>query len=303
MTRGLDLAAIRARHSLPDIAGASIKLSRAGSEWKACCPFHADRSPSFTIFAGGERFHCFGCGASGDVLDFLQRAHDVTLPEAARMLEGGNLPMVAQPTLPPEPDRDTTGEAIAIWRAAGPAAGTPAESYLRARGLHCRIPESIRFAKLRYGRRGPERPCLIALVASPENQAVGVHRIFLRNDGLGKADVPKPKLSLGRVRGCAVRLAPAARQMIVAEGIEDALSLQQELGIAAWAATGAGMLQSLQLPPGADDVIIGADGDDAGENAARNAAARFAKEGRQARIIRPLPGFKDFSAELQGGCA
>ena len=219
----LDLPAIRARHSLPDVAGGSIKLFRAGSEWRACCPFHADRSPSFTIFAGGERFHCFGCGASGDVLDYLQRAHNVTLPEAARMLEGGNLPMVVQPALPPEPERDTTGEAIAIWRAAGPAQGTAADTYLRSRGLDCAIPDSIRFARLRYGKHGPDRPCLVALIASPENQAVGIHRIFLQADGQGKADVPKPKLSLGRVSGCAVRLAPAAAKMVIAEGIEDAL--------------------------------------------------------------------------------
>ncbi len=71
MTGALDIAAIVAGHPLPSIVGASLKLQRAGKEWKACCPFHADRSPSFTIFDGGVRFHCFGCGASGDVLDYL----------------------------------------------------------------------------------------------------------------------------------------------------------------------------------------------------------------------------------------
>jgi DNA primase len=299
MSGPLDLEGIRARHPLPDVVGATLKLQRAGNEWKACCPFHADRSPSFTIFAGGQRFHCFGCGTSGDVFDFLQIAHNVALPEAYRMLEGGSVPMIVQPSLPPEPDRDTTGEAIAIWRAAHPAPGTLADTYLRSRGLDCRIPESIRFAMLAYG-RGPDLPCLVALVASVDNRGVGVHRIFLRSDGLSKADVRKPKLSLGRVGGCAVRLAPAAREMIIAEGIEDALTLQQELGIAAWAAAGAGMMQRMQLPAGATSVIIGADRDDAGENAAQTAAERLAKEGRSVRIIRPLPGHKDFNAELQG---
>lgn len=300
MNARFDLAGIKARHPLPDIVGASIKLHRAGHEWKACCPFHADGSPSFTIFADGTRWHCFGCGAGGDVLDYLQRAHEVSLPDAARMLEGGTLPMVVQPALPPEPDRDTTAEAVSIWRAAQPAAGTLADIYLRSRGLDCRIPESIRFAKLAYGPRSPTRPCLVALVASPDHRAVGIHRIFLRDDGLGKADVRKPKLSLGRIRGCAVRLAPAAREMIIAEGIEDALTLQQELGIAAWAAAGAGMLQGLQLPVGATSIIIGADRDKSGEAAARSVAERLAGEGRTVRIIRPVRGFKDFNAELQG---
>ena len=84
----IDTQAIRTSNPLPSIVAARVKLQRAGNEWKGCCPFHADRSPSFTIFAGGDRFHCFGCGASGDVLDFVQRAYGVSLPEAARMQIG-----------------------------------------------------------------------------------------------------------------------------------------------------------------------------------------------------------------------
>jgi DNA primase len=296
----LDFAAIAARHPLPDVVGATMRLHRAGNEWKACCPFHADRNPSFTIFGGGARWYCPVCCIGGDVLDYIQRAHGVTLPEAAGMLEGGNLPIVAQVALPPELDRDTRGEALAIWRSAGPAAGTPADTYLRSRALDGPIPDSIRFAQLRYGKRGPLRPCLVALVASVDNRAVGVHRIFLREDGRGKADVPKPKLSLGRVSGCAVRLAPADRRMIITEGIEDALTLQQEMGIAAWAAAGAGMLQRMQLPQGANEIIIGADRDNAGEAAASVAATRFANEGRTTRIILPFDPYKDFNSQLQG---
>lgn len=102
------------------------------------------------------------------------------------------------------------------------------------------------------------------------------------------------------VSGCAVRLAPVAREMIIAEGIEDALTLQQELGIPAWAAAGAGMLQRVLIPEGATSIIIGADRDDAGEAAAQAVAQRLAAEGRTVRIIRPLPGYKDWNAELQG---
>ena len=84
MNGRLDLDAIRAAHPLPGVVGAVVKLHRAGNEWKACCPFHADRSPSFTIYSGGTRYQCFGCGASGDVFDFLQRLHGVGLREAAQ---------------------------------------------------------------------------------------------------------------------------------------------------------------------------------------------------------------------------
>ena len=53
----IDIDAIRRDNPLQSVAGAQIRLSRSGNEWKGCCPFHADRSPSFTIFADGERFH------------------------------------------------------------------------------------------------------------------------------------------------------------------------------------------------------------------------------------------------------
>lgn len=298
MTALLDLAAIRASHPLPAIVGASIKLHRAGKEWKACCPFHTDRSPSFTIFDGGERFHCFGCGVGGDVLDYLQRAHDVGLREAVAMLEGGNLPMVVQLTLPPAPDRDTTAEAITIWRAAGPIADTPAAAYLRGRGLDLRLPESLRFARLRYGSK--TLPCLVALVANAENKIGGIQRTFVREDGSGKADVPAPKLSLGRLSGGAIRLAPAAAELIVTGGVEDGLSLQKELGRAVWCATGEGNMASMMLPVGVKSVVIGADGDGSGEAHAKRAADAFAEQGRTVRIIRPMPGFKDFNDELKG---
>jgi len=298
MTALIDLAAIRACHPLPGVVGASIKLIRAGNEWKACCPFHADRSPSFTIFHGGERFHCFGCGSGGDVLDYLQRAHDIGLRDAVAMLEGGNLPMVVQPTLPPEPERDTTAEAIAIWRAAAPIGGTPAEAYLRGRGLDLRLPESLRFARLRYGTK--TLPCLVALIANAENKIGGIQRTFVKEDGTGKAEVPAPKLSLGRIGGGAIRLAPAATNLIVTGGLEDGLTLQQEMGLAVWAATGEGNMAGMVLPVGVKVVTIGADRDDAGERHARRAADAFAEQGRTVAIIRPMPGFNDFNSELQG---
>lgn len=62
----LDLDAIREAHPLPVVAGAVIKLKRAGNELVGCCPFHPDKSPSFTVFNGGRRYHCFGCSADGD---------------------------------------------------------------------------------------------------------------------------------------------------------------------------------------------------------------------------------------------
>jgi DNA primase len=297
MNARLDLDAIRSAHPLPTIAGALMKLRRAGTEWKACCPFHTDKSPSFTIYEGGSRFQCFGCGASGDIFDFIGRLHGVGLREAAQMLVGGVLPCVEVAPLPANHSGDRLGEARAIWRNAEPIVGTLAEIYLRSRGLTLALPPTLRFARLRYGVKGRERPCLIAAVAGADSKLSGVQRTFLADDGRGKANVPKPKLSLGIVSGGAIRLAPAVRDLIVAEGLEDALTLQQELGRACWAAAGASMLPAMQFPPLVRSLAIGGDNDEAGRAAADKAARVFAGRGLSARVFFPV-GAKDFNDEI-----
>ena len=109
-----------------------------------------------------------------------------------------------------------------------------------------------------------------------------------------------PKLSLGRIGGGAIRLAPAAGTLVVTGGLEDGLTLQQELGQAVWAATGEGNMANIILPVGVKSVVVGADRDDSGDTHAKRAADAFALQGRTVRIIRPMPGFKDFNSELQG---
>lgn len=300
----LDLDTIRRDHPLPGVVGANIKLIRAGNELKACCPFHAERTPSFTIFAGGLRFHCFGCGASGDVIDFVQRLHGVRLRDAANMLSGGSLPVVQVAALPADTGRERIDEARAIWRAAQPIGGTLAETYLRTRGLHLPLPPSLRFTRLRYGKSGPEHPVLVACVAGPDDKLCGITRIYLNATGSGKASVPKPKLSLGRISGGAVRLAPCARSITVCEGIEDGLAVMQETGRAVWAALGTSNLGAIRFPVRPDEVVIAGDSDDAGRAAARKAADAYAAQGLSARLVFPLPGYKDFNAEVQGrACA
>ncbi|MFC4293553.1 CHC2 zinc finger domain-containing protein [Novosphingobium tardum] len=296
----LDLGAIRRAHPLPGIVGGVVKLHRAGNEFKACCPFHADRTPSFTIFSGGQRFHCFGCGASGDVLDFIQQAHGVSLRDAAAMLGSDGLPSVVVAPVPPDDGQDRIAEARAIWRSAAPVTGTLAEGYLRHRGLHLPLPDSIRFSSLRYGKSGPQHPCLVAAVASVEGKLVGIQRTYLNAAGTGKAAVPKPKLSLGRVSGGAIRLAPFSACLVVCEGLEDGLTLQQELGTAVWVAAGATMLPNMQFPAGAESIAIGGDGDAAGRAAAGKAAADFTARGLSTRVFFPA-GAKDFNAELTEG--
>ena len=77
---------IRNRLSLSDIIGRRVTVTRAGREFKACCPFHNEKSPSFTINDDKQFYHCFGCGAHGDVIGFVMQHDNLAFPDAVEML-------------------------------------------------------------------------------------------------------------------------------------------------------------------------------------------------------------------------
>jgi DNA primase len=106
-------------------------------------------------------------------------------------------------------------------------------------------------------------------------------------------------VSLGKVAGGAIRRGPAAAELIVCEGLEDGLTLQQELGRTVWVSAGASMLPAMQFPPLVRSVAIGGDADPAGREAAEKARAAFEARGIAARMFFPVDA-KDFNAELMG---
>lgn len=98
-----DFDAIRKDYPLPQIIeAAGTKLIRNGKEWIACCPFHAEATESFTVYtdkSGAWKFHCFGCGAHGDNLDFVKERYGCDVLEAARIITGDEQ---RSPKAPPE---------------------------------------------------------------------------------------------------------------------------------------------------------------------------------------------------------
>ena len=79
---------IRNRLTLSDIIGQRVTVKRAGREFKACCPFPNEKTPSFTINDQNQFFHCFGCGAHGDVIGFVMRHDNLSFPETVELLAG-----------------------------------------------------------------------------------------------------------------------------------------------------------------------------------------------------------------------
>ena len=77
---------LRAKVSIVDVVGAKVKLIRKGREYMACCPFHNEKTPSFTVNEAKGFYHCFGCGAHGDIVKFEMEANGLPFLEALKKL-------------------------------------------------------------------------------------------------------------------------------------------------------------------------------------------------------------------------
>ncbi|MEO7115104.1 MAG: DNA primase [Caldimonas sp.] len=75
-----------ARIDIVEVVGRSVELKRAGSTWKGLCPFHGEKSPSFTVTPSRQTYHCFGCGVHGNAVGFLMEQHGMGFVEAVRDL-------------------------------------------------------------------------------------------------------------------------------------------------------------------------------------------------------------------------
>ena len=92
-----------ARVDIVEIVGRSVELKRAGATWKGLCPFHGEKSPSFTVSPSRQTYHCFGCGVHGNAVGFLIEQHGMGFIDAVR-----DLAQQAGMTVPE--DTSTAGE-------------------------------------------------------------------------------------------------------------------------------------------------------------------------------------------------
>ena len=298
VTANIDIPALKTRHPLGDtVEAAGVRLMGRGRVRQGVCPFHDEAEGSFTVYADSEKFYCFGCGEGGDVLDFVQKAEGLTLPEAIARLDGSpglaprSAPRPARTRRPASaalPPRDPALlTAAARFYAGMLRRSTEAREYLASRGVGPvaaarlglgyspgvglrQVLESLGFSEKRIGdsglftERGSERFAGMVVVPDPSGDLVR----WLKGRAVSESvkprfqalPGPKPVLGLGR-------LGPAPSWVIVAEGVFDWLLLTG-WGLPACAALGTqGVERIASALRGCPRVFLAFDNDDAGRDA------------------------------------
>jgi len=137
---------VRQAVDLVELIGGQVALRKAGQTWKGLCPFHDEKTPSFTVNPDRQAYHCFGCGAGGDAFRFVMETDRLPFVEAVESLaERYGVP------LPKAKEEDQAGrihraleEAQTFYRRAlaDPETGKAARAYLAGRGLSDEILEA-----------------------------------------------------------------------------------------------------------------------------------------------------------------
>ena len=253
----------RTTYELDEAAARRAGAVPRGGELRMPCPAH-DSSPETLALRRGRTAAVWHCHAGCE-------------PDAVRdaLLEAGILVRAAAPGPPglardPAPEPAPPGWIRRVWNAAAPIDGTPADAYLRGRGLAPPWPAALRW--------DASRARMIAPVVR-EGRLRALHATRLPG---------RERKAHGPVRGGAVRLAAMrGGTLAVAEGIETALAFTALTGTPAWAALSAAGMRHAPLPDGLERLVVAADFDGAGLTAAEHLERRARNAGVATRIAVP----------------
>jgi DNA primase len=182
---------VRQRADIVEIIGAHVRLRRTGRNFVGLCPFHNEKTPSFSVNAERGFYHCFGCGAGGTVFNFIMKVEGLSFPEAIRSLAtryGVTLPELKN-------DGPAAAERDALARANQTAAefyahvlwnthdGELAREYLRSRGISV---ETVRAFMLGFS---PARPASLAKALEKRGLTdAGIKAGVVKRDPMGLHD-------------------------------------------------------------------------------------------------------------------
>ena len=294
---------IQAKHITAQLGG-----NWHGNNGTCRCPAHDDRTPSLSIRDSPDNgiiVHCFsGC----DWRDVKAAMREIgLLPDFHT--EGRTVPADNRNGNRAEKEAQAAAKRAhyikwcqSIWDAAGEVKSSPVESYLRSRAITS-SPSTLRCHRaLKDSATGLNFPAMVAAVTRwPNDDVIGIHRTFLNANGDGKADIQSPKKMAGDCLGGAVQLASAGTTLGLSEGIESGLAAMQATSVPTWATLSVSGLRGIIVPDESTDIIIFADHDASGINAANQAADRFRSEGKRARIALPPNPGTDFNDLLLKG--
>jgi len=256
-----------------------------------------DSGSSFCVCLHTGRWKDYATGESGrDLVSLYAARQGISQSEAARQLSkmvGADI-FLSSPSLPESRKKKNSAQASTLWQESFPLVGTQTELYLKGRNISI-VPDSLRHHPGAYHGVAQHRfPCMLAGITRwPEKSVHAVHRTFLESGK--KAHIKPNKMMLGSVAGGAVRLAPVNLVMAIAEGIETALSVQQETGIPTWAVLSASNYKALVLPGHVQEIVIAADHDEVGIRTAYEAAELWTRQGRKVRVTFPPRPGSDFN--------
>jgi len=304
---------LRCRVPVSEVVGRRVRLTRAGREWKGLSPFNKERTPSFFVNDTKQFWHDFSSGKHGDIFTFIMEIEGVTFPQAVERLaamagamvphDGCPIAASSQPAIRPAIEIEH-GREIAeqrrkarwLWSRRKAINGTPAERYLRARGYGGPIPATLGYLPAgdrhlhaliaAYGFAIEPEPGVLEIL---EASVVGVHLIKLTPDGSDRIrDKQCPKITIGKGFVAPIMLAAVndLGGLLIAEGIEDALSGHAASGLGAWAAGGATRLPALadSIPVYVASLTVAVDHNVAGRTNSAELAARAYTRGIEARM-------------------
>ena len=155
---------IRNRINIVDLVSEYITLKKAGRNYLGSCPFHKEKTPSFTVNAEKQIYHCFGCGEGGNAFSFLMKINNMTFPEAVRHLaDKMGIVLPSREFSPEEKSRHDLREslirvnqlaAVFYAKTLRSTAGTRGRGYLEKRGIRPNIVDTFRLGYAPEGWRG-----------------------------------------------------------------------------------------------------------------------------------------------------
>ena len=316
------IEALKSSIDIVDVIGNYLELKKAGANYKANCPFHGEKTPSFVVSPSKQIFHCFGCGVGGDAIKFVMDYEKLSYPETIEKLASSfNFSLRYTQGNDSYSDIKRVLESISVWYTKSLEHSASAKEYLVSRGIsqnsiekfgigyvsdsksvinflnstHLPLPKAVEAGILAQDDNGNLYARLIDRVIfpiySPSGAIVGFGGRTMSNHPAKYINSPQTKLFNKSRLLYGYNLAKdtiyKTKQIIVCEGYLDVIMLHQA-GFSSAVATLGTALTSEHLPllrKGEPKIILAYDGDKAGVAAALKAAMMLSSGGFDGGVV------------------